>query len=241
MLVRSLPSTAGNLSPACICTILPLVTPTSTDSVPLPVMGPPNKPVPWETLVTVPEVTAAGSHIEPFHFSTSSTLGATFPTVRVCNFTALMLVKSLPSTAGSLSPACICTILPLVTPTSIFKVTLPVVLPATSPVPLVTVVTGAEGTAVGSQREPFHISTSLALGATAATSRVCSLTALILVKSLPSTAGSLSPACICTILPLVTPTSTLRVTLPVGPPPNKPAPTLTSVISPPAFESAEGS
>ena len=53
----------------------------------------------------------------------------------------------------------------------------------------------------------------------------------ILVNCEPSTAGNLADPSSCTILFAVVPTSTLNDTEPVTPPPVKPVPALTAVIS----------
>ena len=62
-LVRLDPSTAGSFALPSSCTILLAVVPTSTLSVPDPVIGPPVKPVPEATLVTVPEPDTAPHEI----------------------------------------------------------------------------------------------------------------------------------------------------------------------------------
>src|SRR6266576_4826878 len=84
-LVRSDPSTGGNLAAAVSCTILLAVVPTSTARVPLLEIGPPVKPLPALTCVTVPEVTGVGSHCELklFQPRTWPTPGALAATVRV--------------------------------------------------------------------------------------------------------------------------------------------------------------
>jgi hypothetical protein len=70
------------------CTIFPAVEPTSILIVPVEVIVPATSPVPVVTPVTVPEVTLAGCHCDPFHNSTWFGLAPVATRLVPCSFTA---------------------------------------------------------------------------------------------------------------------------------------------------------
>src|ERR1035437_3799250 len=106
-------------------------------------IGPPSNPLPVTILVTVPEVTALGSHCDDvlFHPRTWPPPGALVETLRACNFTALTLLIRLPSTAGYWPRLVTCKILLAAVPTSTLRVPEVEILPPVRPVPAETLVT----------------------------------------------------------------------------------------------------
>ena len=125
---------------AKICTILPVVEPTSTDRVPPVEKVPPSRPVPEETLVTVPVVASEGIHCVPIQRKTWLAAGVMLAISRPCNLTAFTLVTRNPSTIG-IWPEINCKILLPVEPTSTDRVPPVVNVPPSKPVPEETLVT----------------------------------------------------------------------------------------------------
>src|SRR4051812_21461874 len=137
------PSTAGICELAFNFKIWFAPVPESTLSVPPLVITPPSNPLPAVTVVTVPFVTAIGSHCEPlvFHPRALPLFGAVAETLRACNLTAFTLLTRKPSTAGICAVPLNCKIWLALVPTSTFKVPVPVILPPVRPVPAEILVT----------------------------------------------------------------------------------------------------
>ena len=153
--VSKYPSTAGRVAADVICTILLAAVPTSTVRVPVLKIGPPSKPAPVATDVTVPEVPIVGSHCElvEFHAIDCPLAGTVAARFRPCSFTAFTLVIRNPSTAGICAVGVSCKILLAAVPTSTLRVPLEIILPATNPVPETTLTTEPTPADMGSHCE----------------------------------------------------------------------------------------
>src|ERR1019366_4448092 len=180
-LVKSEPSTAGICAEVFNCKILLAAVPTSTLRVPKVLMLPPVRPVPEETSVTEPVLAVTGfqSVFVVFQPSTWPAVAAVAETALPCNLTALMLVKSEPSTAGICAEVFNCNILFAAVPTSTLRVPKVLILPPVRPVPEDTSVTEPVLAVMGSQSVlvVFQPSTCPAVAAVAETALPCNLTA----------------------------------------------------------------
>src|ERR1035437_11112214 len=92
---KSEPSTAGIWAEAFNCKILLALVPTSTESVPVEVIGPPIIPVPPVIFVTDPAVAETGSHSESLLFQprTCPEVGGVAEMARDCRYVAFKFVR----------------------------------------------------------------------------------------------------------------------------------------------------